>query len=35
MAALGLHILMGRNTPDYVQNMIANVSTGRIAPVEL
>ena len=32
---LGLHILMGRNTPDYVQNMIENVSTGRIAPVEL
>jgi len=32
---LGLHILMGRNTPDKVQNMIANVSNGRIAPVEL
>jgi ubiquinone/menaquinone biosynthesis C-methylase UbiE len=32
---LGLHILMGRNTPDKVQNMIQNVSTGRIAPVEL
>jgi ubiquinone/menaquinone biosynthesis C-methylase UbiE len=32
---LGLHILMGRNTPDYVRNMIENVSTGRIAPVEL
>ena len=33
--ALGLHILMGRNTPDKVQNMIANISTGRIAPVEM
>jgi ubiquinone/menaquinone biosynthesis C-methylase UbiE len=33
--ALGLHILMGRNTPDKVQNMIQNISGGRIAPVEL
>jgi ubiquinone/menaquinone biosynthesis C-methylase UbiE len=33
--ALGLHILMGRNTPDKVQNMIQNISNGRIAPVEL
>ncbi len=33
--ALGLHILMGRNTPEKVQNMIANISTGKIAPVEL
>jgi ubiquinone/menaquinone biosynthesis C-methylase UbiE len=32
---LGLHILMGNNTSDYVQNMMENVSTGRIAPVEL
>lgn len=32
---LGLHILMGRNTPDKVQNMIANISSGKIAPVEL
>ena len=32
---LGLHILMGGNTPDFVRNMIENVSTGRIAPVEL
>lgn len=32
---LGLHILMGRNTPDKVQNMIENISSGRIAPVEL
>jgi ubiquinone/menaquinone biosynthesis C-methylase UbiE len=32
---LGLHILMGRNTPDKVQNMIQNISSSRIAPVEL
>jgi ubiquinone/menaquinone biosynthesis C-methylase UbiE len=32
---LGLHILMGHNTPDKVQNMISNISAGRIAPVEL
>ena len=32
---LGLHILMGRNTPDKVQNMIANIAGGRIAPVEI
>lgn len=32
---LGLHILMGRNTPDKLQNMIENVSRGRIAPVEM
>jgi ubiquinone/menaquinone biosynthesis C-methylase UbiE len=32
---LGLHILMGRNTPDKLQNMIQNISGGRIAPVEL
>jgi ubiquinone/menaquinone biosynthesis C-methylase UbiE len=32
---LGLHILMGRNTPEKVQNMIQNISNGRIAPVEL
>jgi SAM-dependent methyltransferase len=32
---LGLHILMGRNTPDKVQNMIGNISSGKIAPVEL
>jgi len=32
---LGLHILMGGNTPDFVRNRIENVSTGRIAPVEL
>lgn len=32
---LGLHILMGRNTPDKLQNMIENISKGRIAPVEM
>jgi ubiquinone/menaquinone biosynthesis C-methylase UbiE len=32
---LGLHLLMGRSTPEKVQNMIANISNGRIAPVEL
>jgi len=32
---LGLHILMGKNTPEKVQNMIQNISTGRLAPVEL
>jgi ubiquinone/menaquinone biosynthesis C-methylase UbiE len=32
---LGHHILMGTNTPKYLQNMIENISTGRIAPVEL
>jgi len=32
---LGIHILMGRSTPDKVQNMIQNVSNGRLAPVEL
>ena len=33
--ALGLHVLMGKNTPEKVQNMIDNISNGRIAPVEL
>jgi hypothetical protein len=32
---LGLHILMGKSTPDKVQNMIENISAGRLAPVEL
>jgi len=32
---LGLHILMGKNTPEKVQNMIDNITDGRIAPVEL
>ncbi len=33
--ALGLHVLMGRNAPDKIQNMIRNIQEGRIAPVEL
>jgi SAM-dependent methyltransferase len=32
---LGLHVLMGNSTPVKVQNMIDNISNGRIAPVEL
>jgi ubiquinone/menaquinone biosynthesis C-methylase UbiE len=32
---LGLHLLMGKSTPEKVQNMIDNISKGRIAPVEL
>jgi ubiquinone/menaquinone biosynthesis C-methylase UbiE len=32
---LGLHVLMGRNAPDKIQNMTQNISKGRIAPVEL
>jgi ubiquinone/menaquinone biosynthesis C-methylase UbiE len=32
---LGLHVLIGRNAPDKIQNMIQNVASGRIAPVEL
>lgn len=32
---LGLHILMGKSTPEKVQNMIQNISKGTIAPVEL
>ncbi len=32
---LGLHLLMGKTTPEKVQNMIDNISNGRIAPVEL
>jgi len=32
---LGLHVLMGKSTPEKVQNMIDNISGGRIAPVEL
>ena len=33
---LGLHLLMGRNTPEKVANMIANTSSdGPIAPVEI
>ena len=32
---LGLHILMGENASLKVQNMIDNISEGRVAPVEL
>jgi ubiquinone/menaquinone biosynthesis C-methylase UbiE len=32
---LGLHVLMGKATPEKVQNMIDNTSKGCIAPVEL
>jgi hypothetical protein len=32
---LGLHILMGKEAPTKVQNMIANVSRSRVAPIEL
>ena len=32
---LGLHILMGETAPVKVQNMLENISAGRIAPVEM
>ena len=32
---LGLHVLMGRNAPDKIQNMIQSIANGLIAPVEL
>jgi SAM-dependent methyltransferase len=32
---LGLHVLMGRNAPDKIQNMIQSIAKGIIAPVEL
>jgi ubiquinone/menaquinone biosynthesis C-methylase UbiE len=32
---LGLHILMGDTMPIKVKNMIENIATGRLAPVEL
>ena len=32
---LGLHVLMGKSTPEKIKNMIDNISNGRIAPVEL
>jgi SAM-dependent methyltransferase len=32
---LGLHVLMGKTTPAKVENMVANIAAGRIAPVEL
>lgn len=34
-AALGLHILMGANAAAKVRNMMANVTSGLIAPIEL
>jgi ubiquinone/menaquinone biosynthesis C-methylase UbiE len=32
---LGLHILMGRNTPEKIENIVAALSAGSIAPVEM
>ena len=32
---LGMHILMGKTAPIKLKNMIENVSTGRLSPVEL
>jgi len=32
---LGIHILMGNDTPTKVANMIANITAGTIAPVEI
>jgi ubiquinone/menaquinone biosynthesis C-methylase UbiE len=32
---LGLHILMGTNASEKVANMVANIVTGKIAPVEI
>lgn len=32
---LGLHLLMGKSTPEKVRNMMENISNGNIAPVEL
>jgi SAM-dependent methyltransferase len=32
---LGLHVLMGKSTPEKVGNMMENISNGHIAPVEL
>jgi SAM-dependent methyltransferase len=32
---LGLHVLMGKSTPQKVQNMLDNIAKGLIAPVEL
>jgi SAM-dependent methyltransferase len=32
---LGLHVLMGRNGPDKIQNMVRGIANGHIAPVEL
>jgi hypothetical protein len=35
LAPLGLHTLMGERRQDQIKNMIASISTGIIAPVEL
>ena len=32
---LGLHILMGEDASEKVQNMVANISDGRVAPMEI
>lgn len=32
---LGLQVLMGRNAPDKIQNMVRNTASGLIAPVEM
>jgi hypothetical protein len=32
---LGLHILMGKNAPDKIQNMIQGIAKGIITPVEI
>lgn len=34
-APLGLHILMGDTTPRKIANMVANIASGTIAPVEI
>jgi hypothetical protein len=35
LPSLGLYVLMGKSTLEKVQNMIDNISKGRVAPVEL
>jgi len=32
---LGIHLLMGRNAPDKLQNVVRNIAQGCIAPIEL
>jgi hypothetical protein len=34
-ARAAAHVLMGKSTPEKVQNMVENISQDRIAPVEL
>ena len=34
-APLGLHILMGDTTPRKIANMVANIASGILAPVEI